>query len=404
MLQQSTQATTHATNSPTVPAKKERLLGLDFFRFFGAFIVIAGHYSGWISLYGKPFTLPETYLGYYFSSELLSAIVWLPVPIFLMIGGFNNLGRKISPDDSPKKIYRGALKILKIYTFWTIVMTTLSAILGKITFAELPLKIVSYFFAPGGGTQFTGHFWYLAFYIGCLVVAPVYRAFFTTANIKLIRTFMIVAIIGGYVMPQLTIITYTFMADVDWYVAIFQNTSFFDLARMYYGIFLMFLIAGWFKVDPMYEKILKKTNVWVLFGLFIAGFMAYFIQYYVTQPEWFIYNPETPNLVPNYDALLFLPANIIGFSLFKKLDYIIKADSKFAQFINKHSGRMLTVYILGLPVQSQILSDFTRELALGAPSGFAYTLIVLGLSAIVFAFCWVLTIVLEKIPFVKKFT
>lgn len=134
-----------------------RICGLDLIRVVAIFFVIAGHFFSLNTSYRYvPFTGVSLFI-----QGMMNSVFTVGVPLFMMLTGYLNINKT-----SSKKYYKGMVRVLVAYLFFSIVTIAFRTYyLGEeLSLVQWGLKIFNYSAIP--------YAWYIEMWIGLALLAP----------------------------------------------------------------------------------------------------------------------------------------------------------------------------------------------------------------------------------------
>ena len=299
-------------------------------------------------------------------------IVRWAVPIFVMISGalFLDNSKKLSMKDLYGKYI---LRIVTAFLLWSSVYALWDVIKAK--------KDVSYFI----NHLITGemHMWFLFMIAGLYILTPVIRKIVESENIM--KYFLIVIFISASVIP----VVFKELAHFNsTYVDALQeayNDMHFYMPLGYVGYF----IVGYYLANKKLSK--KMQNIIYILG--IIGTVLTIVLVIVNSnekgnPQGFYYNYLTPNVVmQSISVFVFAKYKLSKIKLGYKSRRIIFALSKYS----------FGVYLVHIVIRKSLQIYDINALS------FPEIISVPVLTIAIFVLSLIISVVLNKIPFVKKY-
>ena len=334
---------------------------LDLLRIIACFLVIVNHTNSWIFMNNTP-SQPVWFvsMSYFFISKIA-------VPIFIIISGYLLLGKA----DSWKKSFQRLFRIVAVLLVSGFVYVVFYAVRSNpATAISITVKkmLTIYLESP------TNSFWYLYVYIGILLMLPFLQKLTSLMKRKDYHIFFVISFVCLSVIPV-----------INHYIPLTALAPWFEIPIFHTYIFLLFLGQYFSKFE------IKKTKTGFLAAavLFVAmlafNVVATFFEYTVSNENYLFFE----------DITLF-PIVIESVCVFYMVSFV-RLPSKAAKIISHLGATTFGIYLISDLTIEVLYPVYASMCAFVSPM-----LAVIIFEAAVFVIGYVITLLLKKIPFVKK--
>lgn len=406
----------------------KRLLGFDFWRFFGSFFVFVIHNEMILAIAGaqNPELLnAPNYLMEFLYPTAITIFGYCAVPVFLFISGYFTLGRPLKDTDWSKCV-KNFTKYVLYYWKWLLFALVVYLLVPNFFFGGSPLagmttgqavftvlkNFINMNLMDGGIITPVSLNWFIMTLAWVSLLTVIFKPFIQTQNIKTIRKLMVVMFFTSCGLA--------FFRNFGYHLTVVDPESLFGqlLANFnplytgalgYVGIdslTWMYLAGGWFAMDTEVKQKIKDMK-WS--KVVVIAVVLTLLQAAVT------FISSKINLQVYYQTLDYYCNGgwIFGSSMFVliayKLNFVIKEDSKIGKFTMKYSPDLLGVMIMGWTFGPYMLGNiFVPVLymmieSLWNPSmPIVFTLVYLVFCVVYWAIILVVVHLLKKVPLVKN--
>lgn len=345
----------------------KRIDGLDLLKVVAIIMVISQH----VPLYDYDFINNGKVFEYLF--KLLSE----GVPLFLTINGFLLFNKQ---ELDINKHYYKTLRIFILICVWEIILIILGMKFDKTSF-NLGLVLDLFFRTGGNNAVYTSHLWFMQQLIAIYCVYPLlwktYKEDYSLFKIMFILLGCFSVGVGLIDLIK-SLLTYEGYATMLGYIGVYISR--FSFVQGCSWSFLYFCLGG---VIAKNIDVIKDKRVYFILLGFMSWLFAFAYGYTLS-----INNGATFNGFFNANTI-FMVFMVIGWFAF-----IINYRGKgiISKFINKIGENTFGIYIL----HTQIF----RYIELLVPANNFISRFVIVLLTLVI--CYLITIFIKKIPFVKK--
>lgn len=394
---------------------KKNYIGFEIFRFVGSYFIIMGH------LFLSSFVLfsSSSHFESVFSGNIARLLMIVPVPVFIMIGGYFVLGKKTNNDFY---MVKKGFKLLLKYFIWINIFMLINYLMLSYfdvnSFTSNPYEwfvgisfmgmsnfnytMLNVFKNYDWCVLLTGHFWYLIIYSGFLIISPLFKKFFQSKNIKLIRFMIIFLFIASFLGTNMSVFAnYIDNAYLD---IVLKNYNVMDLDKIVYPLFFYFLLGGYFCKD---KSLRNKINsipsiIYLIIFILSIGLLPF-----IYDSTYLFYNSlyGFDGISGIYNSIILLPSIISLFLFFLSLNNKSKNKGKVKSAILNNSYKTSAIYLLH-PV---VICIFINVIGMTNYSEFLLSLnnltsiyIVFTFALYIYIFTYFLVSILFKIPYVKK--
>lgn len=339
--------------------QKPRYAFIDMLRVLACFLVIVNH------------TIPMVFLEFAPSSTWFASVVYfyiskVSVPVFVMIAGYTMLGKV---DDYKKSMQRVLRMIAALFVF-SLPYYLLQCIVGdRINYGVMD------FISSVLQNPLTIAFWFLHMYIGLMLMLPFVQKFVTNLTKKDCQIFIGITLFVSGTMPMVEHIfpTVTYSKLVD--LALFDS-------------YISMLLIGYYiknYIVPTKKLTITAFVCYILCIIFSVSMTLH--EYYRTSGVNYLF----------YDDRVFL-ANVLEAACFFYLIQQIKLKEKTAKIMKIVAGCTFGIYLIS-------------DMVYGLTQGIYQVLRGVGvhpvLSMVIFQFAvfimsLILTLIMKKIPWLKK--
>lgn len=346
---------------------KDRQISFDVLKIIATFAVVMLHVSAQHWFYVKLKT-PE-----WRAFNLYDGSVRFPVPLFVMISGalFLSAYRPI------KRLFgKYILRISTAFLFWSVLYAAISCFRGTPLHDAVKEAILGHY-----------HLWYLYMIMGLYMIVPLLYPI--VQNRKLLHYFLILSFLVGIAVPQTIAILAVFRPDS----AAFAQ-SVWDQTYLYlpFGYSFYFVLGYWLN-----RIVLTKRRVILAAALVIVGTTAtvyltqrinyYMLGFHLQHKIVLFYQNETVNVAATAGGVFLLGRRLFGRPCSMRAQKMITTLSK-ATF--------------GVYLVHPLMIDVIKSLGLDTITFNPY-MSVPAISILVFLSSFVVSLILNQIPFVKKY-
>ena len=339
---------------------KERLLYLDWLRLFSTFMVVTIHISA--PIVGIPYyDAPSSWLGANFYESISRA----SVPLFVMISGALLLGdhRDIS--------YKGFLSKRVSKIFIPLVCWSFIYYVYQVIDHWYPSFSIKQFISMFLADSISMHFWFMYMILGIYLTTPIIKIFINHAKKRDIEYFLILWFYVSFIVKIMVK-----------YIGLSFNIELFHVTN-----YIGFFVLGYYLSHFEWKRVGGKMSLLITF---IGMSLTFFLTYFFTIKDGGIFH----DFWYNYHTFGVLLSAVGTFLLCKHYLSKIKLGALFYS-LNRLSFGIYLVHILVMWIFAD--SVISRLQALFHP------ILSIPLTVIfVVAVSGLLTIVISKIPIVKK--
>ena len=341
------------------PLSRQRYLFIDVLRIMACFWVIAHH------------TMASVYLGIgpsptWFISFVIYFLTKCCVPIFVLISGYNLLDRQDDYKKSGQRVLKSILLLVLFSLMWYLYQW--------ITGARVTISVTG-FLSELLQIPFSLAYWYMYMYIGLLIMMPFLQKLVAALNKR-----------DCQILIGLSILIYEVWPIIEYWCPSLTYSRLIDFS-LFEGYMCIMIIGYYIKkyVVPS-KKLLYVSVIGLIVSLGFNVIMTY--QEYVTKAgQEYLF----------YSNCEFLPVVIGSVCVFCMVMHLSIKD-RVASVIKVISGCTLGIYFLADLIMIRINSLNTYLLSLGL-----HPLIAIFIFQIaVFTIGFVITLILKKIPLLKK--
>lgn len=341
-------------------SKSKRKIHLDILRIIACFLVIVNHTNSRIFLSMEPSMT-------WFLSLLYFFVCKIAVPIFIMISGAVLLGKQ----ESYKEVFKK--RILK-----TVLVIVAFSLVYYISSIDLETFSISDFLYKIWKGPITNAYWYLYMYLGLLVMLPLLRKMLQNMEKKDYIYYSIVWIIFIGTLPI-----------INHYLNIKQISSNFSVPI--FTSYIAYFIIGYFIENKLEKKFFNKkiAIILIILSILCIGVSISFTYYEKVNEGTLLF----------MDNISFITISIPSITMFYICKYVMM------KFENRINGKIVTK-VATCTFGIYLLSDLLIK-----KFEFVYTyminyvhklLAIFILEIIVFAVGFVITMILKRIPLIKK--
>lgn len=358
-------------NAPSgmLTSKPQRMLGFDFWRFFGSFLVFVIHnvYVIQIAAAANPEIMTANSLLERFTHPTLVTLMGSSaVPMFLFLSGYFTLGRPVRENDWDK-CKKGFWKYLIYYWKWLVVALVIYLVFPNLFYTGnalegLSAKQIAIYFLRNltnvsnvDGVGVVGPValnWFIIVMAWLMLLTPFLKGVVQSGNIKMVRTLTFV--LAGFTMVPGAIRAIganVLLSNPDSTLGWFMN-GFYPLYTVSGGFTLgthfvaIYLMGGWFAVDTALQERIKNMK-WSMTTVVAA--VLFLVEAWYTQLGSTLTYPADAYWITldwyDYGGWIFGTAMFVLVAF--KLNDTITADSKIGKFTTAFSSDTLGVMIAG---------------------------------------------------------
>lgn len=358
-------------------SKTERIEYLDALKLIGILAIICIHVAiMWPHAKVKGFNVSN-----------FSEVCRMGVPIFLMVSGTLLLNKSYDLRSFFKKRYS---RIISPFILWAIIYVIFILVLYLITRYEIIFNYFSNF-----PLEWSWYFWMI---FGVYLAIPILNEFIINKGIKAAEYFSIMFII----------------ASIFYEICIFFNVSTFFDVRFFLGP-IGYIVLGYYLANNKFNASPKKIMIISLILFVITSLIKAGWNLIPVGDEVSVFKTihDYSHLVvadPNIRLLSFMDVNVFEivqagsvFMFIKSLyEYDLRVPGKHAikRFILSISKASYGMYL----VQGIFIIIINQLLAYSVFSGSQIAALILVLSLTTFILSWISVLIINKIPFIKKFS
>ena len=369
----------------------KRFLGLDFYRFFGLFLVISFHFgytsrrpltpgqipdeatSAWPFFFDLIPLMEEHGPSVLFVSPyywMVFIILFVAVPVFFVLSGMFAFSGKDKNNQWSISIKR-AWTLFRFYIFISLISLIFGWVLNGGPAISFPLDFLETMTPPVYDPELEivlrnkgiympdlNHLWYTWVLIGLTLLVPIFKPIFNEKNVMTMRYFMALGFLAAYVFPALNHVVATYFQHSTVALSLFRYQSLFDLNGYFTPFLLFFFFGAWVKNDPwIAERLLRISypkyalaivmSVLLTFAGLVSIFPSYVDNAMITVGNY----PVTAS----YFMIALVPFIYYVFGFFYKLSWIISIDGSLGRFITRYAkytgrGYFIHFFLIGLVV------------------------------------------------------
>jgi surface polysaccharide O-acyltransferase-like enzyme len=346
---------------------KERYPCFDVLKLIASFAVVMLHVSAQHWFYAKLKT-PE-----WRAFNLYDGSVRFAVPLFVMISG----ALFLSEDRPIKKLYgKYILRIVTAFLFWSILYAAISYFQGTSLTEAIKEAIKGHY-----------HLWYLYMIVGLYMIVPFLRP--VVQNKTLLRYFLILSFLVGIVVPPAVAILAVFRPNS----ATFAQ-SVWDQTYLYlpFGYSFYFVLGYRLKGIAFTKRTTVVSAVLVIAGIAATILLTQWINYHMLQFNLkhkivLFYQNQTVNVAMTAGGVF-----LLGQQLVRR-----PCSARGQKWLTVLSGSTFGVYLV-----HPILIEAIRMIGLDTVTFNPY-LSVPVITILVFLSSLLVSLILNQIPFVKKY-
>lgn len=353
--------------------EKERVIYFDFLRIFAAFAVVVLHTSAQNFYKVNVFSLKWSFFN------IGDSVVRWGVPIFVMISGALFLGQETI---DIKSLYAKNIKHLFVsFVVWSLICVIVEKIQNPtMTKGEMVQQFIKGHF----------HLWFLWMLIGIYMMLPLLNEI--VKNTTFVKYFLLLALVFASILPTIRQLYESFRPFIsDERILTVINALFKNVTVM--NVCMVFGYTGYFVLGYYLNNIeinLKAERI--IYALAVIGFAstilltAYFSRKTGTADTGFYNNMRVNVLLESIGIFTFFKCRI------SKIN--VKHKERLT-FLSKCSFGCYLVHTLVLQSLSRYYGINTKSL----PASISVVVI----AAVVFILSYFISIILNRIPFVKKY-
>lgn len=340
--------------------RKEKTAYIELLRIIACFFVIVNHTNSGIFLSRTP--AEKTWwvsLAYFFACKVA-------VPVFLMISGALMLGKI----DDYKKYFSRIMRIILVIVIFSFIYYARSMYM-----AGRPIDVLEYFKLIYQ-RHVTNAYWYLYLYLGILLMMPLFQIL--SANMKK-REFQLLLLISVVAMGGMPILIH--YREGAAFSFMFKEPFF----SVYVGVFFLgYYLTHYVELKKSYAVI----SAFLFGGIVLAEVLLTYHEYNV-RPDSLLFLEERTYLNISLSAAAL-------FYLVRYLGSVIKQEL-FWKVIVYVGGCSFGIYLFS-DLFVSLYEEFYNDLSMRINSMIA----VLIYELLVFFSSMILTVILKKIPYIKK--
>lgn len=340
--------------------RKEKTAYIELLRIIACFFVIVNHTNSGIFLSRTP--AEKTWwvsLAYFFACKVA-------VPVFLMISGALMLGKI----DDYKKYFSRIMRIILVIVIFSFIYYARSMYM-----AGRPIDVLEYFKLIYQ-RHVTNAYWYLYLYLGILLMMPLFQIL--SANMKK-REFQLLLLISVVAMGGMPILIHC--REGAAFSFMFKEPFF----SVYVGVFFLgYYLTHYVELKKSYAVI----SAFLFGGIVLAEVLLTYHEYNV-RPDSLLFLEERTYLNISLSAAAL-------FYLVRYLGSVIKQEL-FWKVIVYVGGCSFGIYLFS-DLFVSLYEEFYNDLSMRINSMIA----VLIYELLVFFSSMILTVILKKIPYIKK--
>ena len=334
--------------------KMERKAYIDYLRVFACIIVILIHIFSTARTDFSNHTMIEEIV-----TKSIVSICHFAVPIFFMITGYLFLTK--DDEHSLKTFFK---KYVLKYILAIFIFGYSYAVIEEIFNNNYNISILFKALLNTFQGNTWAHMWYLYSLVGVMLFIPIIKILLEKSE-KYLRYFLAILLISSLLLPLIN--------------NFFNIKSGFDL--IIHSVYLSYAIIGYYLGNSK-----RKSNLLGLFGIIILLFIIVLTQYLAITYE----NLGKLSILSNYDSPIILLLAILIFNLFKN----IKSGNGIISYISPYTYSIYLIHMFWINFIYKFLKINIYDYNLAIVS--------LLLFIIVFVLSLLSSIVLKKLPFLKK--
>ena len=344
--------------------KNKRIIYFDFLRIFAIAAIILIHVAAenWYTTEVRSLT--------WNAYNIFDSVARWGVPIFVMISGTLFLDKEKSIKEIFKK---NIVKLINIFFFWSLIYTIWDTCIGNIT---NPADFFIHFFKG------PIHLWFILMIIGLYLISPLLRLI--TSNKRATKYFLILSFIFAFLIPEiisLIDIVCPPAAEPIKYLNSFINVSF---VLGYSGYYVLGYYLHKTNINKKIECILYILGI---LGLIATALLSALASIYKNMPVASFYEFISVNVLFTSIAIFIFGKHHLN----KKLD---DKKTKKLVFSSKCTLGIYLIHPLLLSLLDAVFNFNTLS--------FNPVLSVPIIWLLIFATSTLLSIILNKIPFINK--
>ncbi len=344
-----------------IKMKENSKVYLDILRILACFLVIVNHTNSDIFLQMGPSLTWLFSISYFF-------VCRIAVPLFLMISGCLLLKK----EDNYKKSFKRIFRIILVILIFSLIYYVDYCYKSKTSFDLIEyLKLIYQ-------QHITNAFWYLYTYLGLLIMLPILQPIVKRLSQKKLMYFLGISFLFLGTMPILI-----------HYFPHLQYDSYFELYL--FSPFIGYFIAGYY-IDN-YIQHTKRNSIYA-FIIFIISISISIIFTY------FEYRKSYADYYLLFSDIKFIPIILASCSIFYLGKYYFQTgfSLKWNKIIHYLGGLTFGIYLLSDILIEKFWWIYLRLCEIGIHQ----ILSILVLEIIVFLTGGIITVILKKVPFIKK--
>lgn len=345
--------------------KNGRIYYLDILRVIACLSVIIIHSC-------ESFVTENIGSADYYAGNFFSCLASVAVPLFLMISGALMLDEGY--EFSKKKLVSHIRKMIILFMFWSATYCVIFEVLRNIFIKH---KAVSAIHIIGTLIKGPYHFWFIYLIIGLYLIIPLLRLWVKIENKKYIEYFLILSIIFTFIIPQIISVGTNYSSIFIPLNKIIEN----NLCIKYVGGYTSYYILGWYLVNYDFKH--KK----LIYALGILGFILSLSGTYIISANVGHLVQVSTNLTLN----VLLQATALFFFVKDKF-----SDAKENKFISSVSKNSLGIYAIHLAIVNTIYK-IPKILGINIA-----TINIFLIFIVAFTISWVISVIFNKIPYLRK--
>ena len=367
------------------PAKK-KIPSLDLMKFMGILIVVYYHCrlvvgSDYI---GNPTILTDRSPDQLFFYGLLT-LIGPCVPFFFLVNGYLLFDHSLDL----KKHIKKTLHFVVITLFWSVLTLGL-------TIWESPWGEFSWGYVIKHGLLIDTEWLYHLWFMGAMVILYIFFPMMKSAwdhNRKALYWFVgvcFVVVFGGKALNMAYNVYSWFRYHVTYYEPRYNFFSIFNPFVGYDGYIFVYFVLG--AVLREYQEIFTEfMKPWIcIAGIIVTTAALYLYGYFMTLSTGYVW--QSGDQVGN-DVIFSLVRLLCIFGLASRY----KGTGKLSRFINYISANTMGIYLIHYPIRNLTVRYFRMWVHIPG-----YALKTLVYSVLLFFVSWVIMVIMQRIPVVKK--
>lgn len=307
--------------------------------------------------------------------EYCIRVVFEGVPIFILINGFLIMHKQIDI----KKHFKKIIRILFILLFWSLVSVLIILLFNKTENISLNL-IVNEVLNTNIANYYNGHLWFLQSLLVLYIVYPVIKVVYDKD--RRIYNILFVLVIFFTFLPNLLI---TLKDLTNFNILSEINNFIVRLNPFRENIFLFYFMFGNYLYEKN-DKISKNSKKIIIISIIIYVFIILL--------SLFIFKHNSIKFKDNYFyGSIFLTIIILGLFTISKF-YKPKRVNLITKVINSLGKNTLGIYLIHFMI-TKIFNNYFAISSYNFLTRLSYTIFVITIS-------YILTIIIKKIPLLKK--